>query len=247
MNKEWIAGKNPVLEALRAKQPIHKIWLAKQVNRTRMNEVIYLARQRKIALQEVPRQKLDRLTAGFSHQGVVAFVPAYAYASLEELFNRAANRKEDPFFIILDHLEDPHNFGSILRTADAAGVHGVIIPKRRSAGVTQTVVKTSAGAVQYVPVARVSNLAQTMDDLKTRGIWIFGTDIGAPDDYRQADFNLPLTIVIGNEGKGMSRIVREKCDFLLRLPSVGQVSSLNASVAAALIMYEVYRQRHPVA
>ncbi len=158
----------------------------------------------------------------------------------------AEERQEQPFFLLLDELEDPHNLGSILRTADAVGAHGVIIPKRRAVGLTQTVAKASTGAIEYVPVARVTNLARTMDDLKKRGLWFAGTDAKGSGDYRQAAFDMPIGLVIGSEGKGISRLIKEKCDFLIRIPMVGHVTSLNASVAASLLMYEVFRKRHEV-
>jgi len=165
---------------------------------------------------------------------------------VDDLFKAAASKKEDPFFLILDEIEDPHNLGSILRTADAAGVHGVIIPKRRAVGLTAAVAKASTGAIEHVPVARVTNLARTIEELKENGVWIVGTDAKGTQDYRQLDGKMPLAIVIGSEGKGISRLIREKCDFLVRLPMVGKVTSLNASVAASLLMYEVYRKRHPI-
>ncbi|MDX1771680.1 MAG: 23S rRNA (guanosine(2251)-2'-O)-methyltransferase RlmB, partial [Planococcaceae bacterium] len=171
---------------------------------------------------------------------------AYKYAELDDLFERAASRNEDPFFLILDELEDPHNLGSILRTADATGVHGVIIPRRRAVGLTAIVAKTSTGAIEHIPVVRVGNLAQTVEDLKKRGVWIAGTDAKGSADYRRMDAKLPLAIIIGSEGKGMSRLLKDKCDFLYNMPMVGKVTSLNASVAAAILMYEVLRNRLPV-
>ena len=162
------------------------------------------------------------------------------------LLQNAADKGEDAFILILDELEDPHNLGSILRTADAAGVHGIIIPKRRAVGLTATVAKLSTGAIEYVPVARVTNLARTIDELKERGVWVFGTDAEGSQDYRNMDATMPLALVIGSEGKGMGRLIREKCDFLVHLPMSGQVTSLNASVAAALLMYEVHRKRRPI-
>lgn len=247
MSEEWIGGKNPVLEALRSKHPMNKIWIAEQSTKGAVREIIELAKAENIVVQFVPRAKLDRLAGEITHQGVLASVSAYTYANLETLFQRADQRGEPPFFILLDELEDPHNLGSILRTADATGAHGVIIPKRRSAGLTATVAKTSAGAIEYVPVARVTNLAQTIDELKERGVWIVGTDARADQDYRQAPFDLPLALVIGSEGKGISRLILKKCDFTVKLPLEGRVTSLNASVAAAVLMYEIHRRRHPLA
>lgn len=240
---EIIAGKNPVLEALRSGREINKIWISEGVKKTGINEVLDLARERGVLVQFVPKKKIDQLTSA-NHQGIVASVAAYKYAELVELFQRAEEKNEDPFFMILDELEDPHNLGSILRTADAVGVHGVIIPKRRAVGLTAVVAKASTGAIEHVPVCRVNNLSQTIEELKSRGVWIAGTDAKGSVDYRKMDATLPLAIIIGSEGKGMSRILKEKCDFLYHLPMVGHVTSLNASVAAALLMYEVYRKRH---
>jgi 23S rRNA (guanosine2251-2'-O)-methyltransferase len=246
MNEEWIAGKNPVLEALRSEHPINKIWIAENSGQGSMKEVIGLAKELKIIVQFVPKKKVDQLANGLSHQGVLASIAAYPYAELDTLFDVAKERNEDPFFLILDEIEDPHNLGSILRTADATGAHGVIIPKRRAVGLTATVAKASAGAIQYVPVVRVTNIAQTIDELKDRGVWLAGTDAKAKEDYRIANFDLPLALVIGSEGKGIGRLVLEKCDFTVKLPLVGKISSLNASVAASILMYEVHRRRNPL-
>ena len=240
-NSEMIAGKNPVLEALRAGREINKLWIAEGVKKTGIQELIDLAKERGVLVQFVPKQKVDKLAD--NHQGIVASVAAYQYAEIEDLFNAAKGKNEDPFFLILDELEDPHNLGSIMRTADAIGVHGIIIPKRRAVGLTAVVAKASTGAIEHVPVVRVTNLAQTVDELKERGIWIAGTDAKGSADYRKMDATLPLAIIIGSEGKGMARLLKEKCDFLYNLPMVGHVTSLNASVAAALLMYEVYRKR----
>ncbi len=245
MDNEWIIGKNPVLEALRAERDINKIWIAEGSNKGQMQQVIGLAKQAGVIVQYVPKQKLDHTVSG-NHQGVAASVAAYQYAEIEDLFNKAAEKNEDPFFLILDEIEDPHNLGSILRTADAAGIHGVIIPKRRAVGLTAAVAKASTGAIEHVPVARVTNLARTMEELKEKGIWIIGTDAKGKQDFRQMDAKMPLAIVIGSEGKGIGRLISEKCDFLIRLPMVGKVTSLNASVAASLLMYEVYRKRNPI-
>lgn len=246
MSQEWIAGKNPVIERLKSESPINKIWVAEQANKGMMREVLQLAKNQGIVIQYVPKKKIDQLTEGVAHQGVVAFVAAYEYAELETLFEKAEAKGEAPFFLVLDGIEDPHNLGSILRTADATGVHGVIIPKRRAVGLTATVAKSSAGAIEYVPVVRVTNIAQTIDELKEKHVWVCGTDASAEQDYRQATLDMPIALVIGSEGKGMSRLVGEKCDFNVKLPLVGNVTSLNASVAAALLMFEVYRKRFPI-
>ena len=238
---EMIAGKNPVLEALRSGREINKLWIAEGVKKSGVQELIELAKERGVLVQFVPKQKIDKLAE--NHQGIVASVAAYDYAELDDLFNAAQSKNEDPFFIILDELEDPHNLGSIMRTADAIGAHGIIIPKRRAVGLTAVVAKASTGAIEHVPVVRVTNLAQTVDELKDRGVWIAGTDAKGSQDYRKMDATLPLALIIGSEGKGMSRLLKDKCDFLYHLPMVGHVTSLNASVAAALLMYEVYRKR----
>lgn len=242
---ELIGGKNPVVEALRSGRELNKIWIAEGLNKKSIGEILSLAKQSGIIVQAVPKQKLDGML-DVNHQGIIASVAAYAYAELDDLFAIARNRSEDPFFLILDELEDPHNLGSILRTADAAGVHGIIIPKRRSVGLTGVVAKASTGAIEHIPVVRVNNLSQTVEELKKAGVWIAGTDAKGSQDYRAMDATLPLAIIIGSEGKGMSRILKEKCDFLYHLPMVGQVTSLNASVAASLLMYEVLRKRKPL-
>ena len=238
---EMIAGKNPVLEALRAGREINKLWIAEGVKKTGVQELMDLAKEQGVLVQFVPKQKVDKLAE--NHQGIVASVAAYDYAELDDLFEVAKVKNEDPFFLILDELEDPHNLGSIMRTADAIGAHGIIIPKRRAVGLTAVVAKASTGAIEHVPVVRVTNLAQTVDELKDRGVWIAGTDAKGSADYRKMDATLPLALIIGSEGKGMSRLLKDKCDFLYHLPMVGHVTSLNASVAAALLMYEVYRKR----
>ncbi|WP_053364752.1 23S rRNA (guanosine(2251)-2'-O)-methyltransferase RlmB [Bacillus sp. FJAT-27245] len=245
MSEDTIVGKNPVLEALRSKRDINKILIAEGSQRGQMQQITELAKEANVIVQYVPKKKIDQLAEG-NHQGVLAYVAAYQYAELDDLFDAAKKRSEEPFFLILDEIEDPHNLGSIMRTADAVGAHGIIIPKRRAVGLTSTVAKASTGAIEYIPVARVTNLARTIDELKERGVWIAGTDAKGSVDYRKQDFTMPLGLVIGSEGKGMGRLIREKCDFLVHLPMAGKVTSLNASVAAALLMYEVYRRRHPL-
>ncbi|MDS9471984.1 23S rRNA (guanosine(2251)-2'-O)-methyltransferase RlmB [Sporosarcina pasteurii] len=244
-NSELLGGKNPVVEALRSGRELNKIWVAEGINKKSIGEILSLAKKAKVIVQYVPKQKLDGMLDS-NHQGVIASVAAYHYAELEDIFELAAKRQEDPLLLILDELEDPHNLGSILRTADAAGVHGVVIPRRRSVGLTAVVAKASTGAIEYIPVVRVNNLSQTVEQLKERGVWIAGTDALGSADYRTMDATLPLAIIIGSEGKGMSRILKEKCDFLYHLPMVGKVTSLNASVAASLLMYEVLRKRQPL-
>jgi 23S rRNA (guanosine2251-2'-O)-methyltransferase len=244
-NKDYIIGKNPVMEALRSERDINKILIAESSQRGQMQQLIQLAKEANVIVQFVPKKKIDQISDE-NHQGVLAYVAAYQYAEMDDLFAAAEKKNEPPFFLLLDEIEDPHNLGSIMRTADAVGAHGIIIPKRRAVGLTATVAKASTGAIEHIPVVRVTNMARTIDELKERGIWIAGTDASGKQDYRQFDGNLPLGLVIGSEGKGMGRLVRDKCDFLINLPMAGKVTSLNASVAAALLMYEVYRRRHPL-
>lgn len=243
MSEERIIGRNPVLEALRAGRPIHKLILAKGAQEGSIRQVRGLAREQGILVQEVDRARLDFLAEGGVHQGVIALVAAREYADVDDILARAKAKGEDPLILILDGLEDPHNLGSLLRSCDAAGAHGIIIPERRAAGLTPTVAKVSAGAVEYVPVARVTNLARTLEQLKEAGLWICGSDQGAKDEYSRAKLTGPLGIVIGSEGEGMHRLVAEKCDFLVRIPMRGQVNSLNAGVAGAILLFEVVRQR----
>jgi 23S rRNA (guanosine2251-2'-O)-methyltransferase len=245
MSEEYIAGKNPVIEALKSSRDINKILIAEGSQRGQMQQVVKLSKEANVIVQFVPKKKLDQLYEG-NHQGVVAQVAAYEYAELDDLFAAAEKKSEAPFFLLLDEIEDPHNLGSIMRTADATGAHGIIIPKRRAVGLTATVAKSSTGAIEHVPVVRVTNMSRTIEELKERGVWIAGTDASAKEDYRAFDGSIPLGLVIGSEGKGMGRVIREKCDFLLSLPMAGHVTSLNASVAAALLMYEVYRKRYPL-
>lgn len=245
MSEDLIMGRNTVLEALRSDRDIHKIWIAEGATKGQIQQVIAVAKENKVMIQTAPKKKLDQMVEG-NHQGVIAQVAAYQYAEIDDIFKLAESRQEDPFILLLDELEDPHNLGSILRTADASGVHGIIIPKRRAVGLTATVAKSSTGAIEHVPVARVTNLSRTIEELKARGVWIAGTDAKGSQDYRKMDGTMPLGIVIGSEGKGISRVIKEKCDFLYHLPMVGHVTSLNASVAASLLMYEVYRKRSPL-
>ncbi|WP_284140995.1 MULTISPECIES: 23S rRNA (guanosine(2251)-2'-O)-methyltransferase RlmB [unclassified Virgibacillus] len=245
MDQEMIIGKNPVMEALRSGRSVNKVFVSEQLNANVQGKIQALGKAAGTIVQRVPKTKLDQLSDG-NHQGVIAYVASYQYASLEDLFERANSRKEAPFFIILDELEDPHNLGSILRTADAVGAHGVIIPKRRSVGLTATVAKTAAGAMEHIPVVRVTNIANTVEELKQRNVWVVGTAADGTEDYRSLDGTLPIAVVIGNEGKGISRLVKQKCDWTVSLPMKGNVSSLNASVACSLLLYEVFRKRYPV-
>ncbi|HLR02479.1 MAG TPA: 23S rRNA (guanosine(2251)-2'-O)-methyltransferase RlmB [Virgibacillus sp.] len=244
-SEELIIGKNPVIEALKSGRSINKVLVSEQLNKNVLHTLQVAGKTANATIQKVPKKKLDQLSGG-NHQGIIAYVAAYEYATIDDLFQNAEEKDEPPFFIVLDELEDPHNLGSILRTADATGVHGVIIPKRRSVGLTSTVAKTAAGALEHVSVARVTNIANTLDMLKDEGVWIAGTAADGSEDYRYIDGEIPIAIVIGNEGKGISRLVKKKCDWTVSLPMKGHNSSLNASVACSLLLYEVYRKRHPL-
>ncbi|WP_010279537.1 23S rRNA (guanosine(2251)-2'-O)-methyltransferase RlmB [Paenibacillus senegalensis] len=243
MQEEYIAGKHSVLEAIKAGRAIHKIWVADNAQKHFIQPVLNEAKASGIVVQAANRRKLDQLVSGVQNQGVVAQIAAYDYATPEDVLDHARRKEQAPLILILDEIEDPHNLGAILRTADCTGVHGVIIPKRRSAGLTATVSKISAGAVEYVPVAKVTNLVQTIDWLKEQGVWIAGADGSAQQTVFEADLTMPLAIVIGNEGKGIGRLVKEHCDFLVKLPMMGSIQSLNASVAASVLAYEALRQR----
>ncbi len=244
METEWIIGRHAVYESLRSGRSIDRVLLAEGVQKKGIKEILDYLQREKIPYQWVPRVRLDQLSQGGNHQGIMALVAAYRYHQIEDCLALAEERKQLPFLLLLDGIEDPHNLGSILRTADAAGVHGVVIPKRRAVGLTSTVAKTSAGAIEYVPVVRVTNLNRLVDDLKKQGIWIVGSDGKAEQSYDQVDYDMPVALVIGNEGTGISQLLKKKCDFLVRLPMHGQVSSLNASVAAGILMYEIVRGRN---
>lgn len=240
---DFVIGKHAVYETLQSDRDINKLFLQEGAGGERIGEILELAKERHIQIQIVPKTKLDLLSDDGVHQGVMVATAAFQYATLDDLFDVAKEKGEDPFFLILDGIEDPHNLGSIMRTADASGVHGLIIPKRRAVGLTGTVAKTSTGAIEHVPVARVTNLARTVDELKERGVWIYATDMKG-ESFEKWDANLPVAVIIGNEGKGVSRLLKDKADGLLTIPMKGHVQSLNAGVAAGLMMYEVYRKRN---
>ena len=237
-----IFGRNPVIEALRSDSEINKIYLAKGELQGSAKEIVALAKEKGVQIQTVERAKLDQMFPKENHQGVAASIAEAHYVDWQDMLESARKKGEDPLLIILDELEDPHNLGAILRSADAVGAHGVIIPKRRAVALTAGVAKAAAGAVAYVPVARVSNLAQTIEALKKEGVWVAGAAMGGTEVYKQ-NLTGPLAIVIGSEGKGLGRLVAEKCDFLISLPMQGKINSLNASVATGVILYEVLRQR----
>ena len=240
-DSELIIGRNPVLEALKSGRLIDKIFIDGNAKGS-VVQIVSLAREKGIVVKEVTPQKLDAMSHWGVHQGVVAAGACAKYSNVEEILGIAKQKGEDPFIIICDEIEDPHNLGAIIRTAECAGAHGVIIPKRRSASLNTTVFKTSAGAASIVPVARVSNIPQTIDILKENGVWIYGTDASG-EDYQKVRFDGGVGLVIGSEGFGMGRLVKDKCDFLLRLPLKGKITSLNASVAAGIFMYEVVRSK----
>lgn len=239
----YIAGRHAVIAALKAGTPLHKIWMAEQVRGHIAGELLELAKQQGVTVQRADRRKLDTMVSQVPHQGIVAQAAAQSYCDWPDLLQAAEDKGEVPLLLILDGIEDPHNLGAMLRTADAVGAHGLIIAKRRSAGLTPAVHKASAGAAAYVPVARVSNIAEVLERLKEAGVWIAGADGDADQTVYEADLRGALAVVVGNEGKGLSRLVRQRCDFLIKLPMRGQVSSLNASVAASLLLYEALRQR----
>ncbi len=241
--KVTVEGRNSVFEALSAGRPLDKIYISETVRPGGVQKLLDLAKQRQVPVQFAKPQKINSLSQTESNQGVVAVCSAARYAELEDLFQKAEEKGEAPFFIIADEITDPHNLGAIIRSANAAGAHGVIIPKNRSAGLDAVAAKTSAGAVHYTPVVRVTNLAQTIDALKERGLWLAGADMSGEKSLFESDMTGAIALVVGSEGKGISRLLKEKCDFMVKIPMLGQIESLNASVAAAIMMYEIVRQR----
>ncbi len=241
-NSNIICGRNPVLEALRSGREIDRLLVAHGTGGGSVTAIIAKCRAKGILIKEISPQKLDYYCGGANHQGVAVMFASQEYATVEDMFALAETRGEKPFLIICDEIEDPHNLGAIIRTAEATGVHGVIIPERRSASLNATVAKAACGALEYVPVARVTNIANTIDALKERGVWVFGADMDG-DDYTRTDFDTPCALVIGNEGKGIGALTAKKCDAVISLPMCGKINSLNASVAAGVLMYEVARQR----
>ena len=241
-NESMIEGRNAVLEAFRSGKTVDKLYILDGCQDGPVRTIVREAKKRDTILNFVTKERLDQLSETKKHQGVIAMTAAYEYSDIEEMFALAEKKGEDPFLILLDNIEDPHNLGAIIRTANLAGAHGVIIPKRRAAGLTATVAKTSAGALNYTPVAKVTNLAKTMEELKGRGLWFVCADMGGESMYR-LDLKGPIGLVIGNEGEGVSRLVREKCDFIASIPMKGDIDSLNASVAAGVLAYEIVRQR----
>lgn len=242
--EDMIEGRNALTEALKSGRTIDKVFVAEGETDKALARLAAQAKEAGAVVVPTDRRKLDQMSPTGAHQGVMAQVAAHEYATLDDILQRAADRGEAPLLVLCDELSDPHNLGAILRTAECAGAHGVVIPKRRSVGLTAVVSKTSAGAVEYMPVARVGNMAAAIRELKDRGVWVFGTAADGSTDLYHADLKGPAAIVIGNEGQGMSRLVAESCDFLVSIPMKGQISSLNASAAAAILLYEAVRQRN---
>ena len=240
---DQVEGRNAVLELLESDRDINKIFISDGEKHGSINKIIALAREKKIIINEVTKAKLNQMSQTENNQGVIAIVPPFNYCELEDILDLAKNRKENPFVLILDGIEDPHNLGSIIRTAETAGVHGIIIPKRRAASVNSTVSKVSAGAVEHMKIARVNNINDAMKTLKENDIWICGTDMNTDKYFYEVDFTGGIGIVIGSEGYGMSKLVKENCDFLVKIPMKGKITSLNASVSAGIVVYEVVRQR----
>lgn len=238
---EVIAGRNPVTEALNGEREVERIFIADGAEGS-VSKIVAIAKEQGVIVDFVPKEKIDAMAPGTKHQGVVAKVSEYSYADMDEVFAKAEAAGEDPFIVILDEVTDPHNLGAIIRTAECAGAHGVVIPKRRAASLTQTVALSAAGAVETMPVVQVTNIARTIEELKARGIWVGAADMDG-DTYYETNLTGPIAIVIGNEGKGVGRLVKEKCDFVLSIPMYGSINSLNASNAAAVLMYGIRRAR----
>ncbi len=243
MKSNIIVGRNPVSEALKAGSPVEKILLLHGVKGANIDTIRALARTRGVPVVEAGKQKFLDLDPDAHAQGIIAILPVKEYSTVEDILAAAMSTGLPPFLLILDDIEDPQNLGALIRTAECSGVHGIIIPKHHAAGVTDTVVKASAGATEHMRIAQVTNIAATMEELKKGGLWMVGTEAGTSKAYDEQDYTMPLAVVIGNEGKGMRRLVRDRCDFLVRIPLSGKIQSLNASVAGALIMFEVVRSR----
>lgn len=237
-----ICGRNPVLEAVRSGREIDRLLIAHGISGGSVTAIIAKCKANGVLIKEISPQKLDYYCGGANHQGVAVMLASQEYSTVDDIMSLADSRNEKPFIIICDGLEDPHNLGAVIRTAEATGVHGVIIPERRSASLNATVAKAACGALEYVPVARVTNIASTIDMLKERGVWVFGADMDG-EDYTKTDFDVPCAIVIGNEGKGIGTLTAKKCDKIISLPMLGKINSLNASVAAGILMYEAVRKR----
>ncbi len=244
--EDQIEGRNSVLELLESGKDINKIFVQQGEKHGSINKIIAKAKENKIVVVQAEKSKLDKMSQTHNHQGVIAIVPPFEYCSVDDILDEAKKKNEKPFILILDGIEDPHNLGSIIRTAETAGVHGIIIPKRRAVAVNSTVNKTSAGAVQYMKIARVNNINETIKYLKENDVWICGTDMNTNVYYYEEDYTIPIAFVIGSEGFGISRLVKENCDFTVKIPMKGKITSLNASVSAGIIMYEAVKQRQKI-
>ncbi len=238
-----LSGANSVLEAIRSRRHVHRIYILEGKSSKKYDEILRLAKQRGIFVQEVERSRLDQMYKEGNHQGVVALVDDYEYATVEEILEKAYMQKESPFILILDGIEDPQNLGAIIRTAECAGVHGIVLPRHSSSDVTETVSRTSAGAVEHMLIARVKNLVETIKLLKSKGMWVVGADMEANQDLFSANIPLPVVLVVGGEDRGIRRLVKENCDLLVKIPLCGKISSLNASIAAAVCIYEVLKRQ----
>ncbi len=244
MKEMYVSGRNPVMELLKSDKQVDKLYVLKGDLKGSINKIMGKAKDMGIVIQQVDKNKLDSMSEGNAHQGVVALVTGFEYSEVKDIIELAKSRNESPFVVILDGIEDTHNLGAIIRTAESAGVHGVIIPKRRAAMVNQTVYKASAGAVEYMKVAHVTNIVQAMEELKDKGLWIYGADMDSESEYFNTELKGAIGLVIGSEGKGLSRLVKEKCDVLVKIPMTGKIGSLNASNAASILIYEVVRQSY---
>jgi 23S rRNA (guanosine2251-2'-O)-methyltransferase len=243
LREDLIEGRNAVIEALKSDRTIEQVLVAKGDTKGSINVVLGIAKEKGTVVKYVERAKLDEMSQTGAHQGVIAIVTPYKYFKLDDILDYAKSKDELPFIIVLDELEDPHNFGSIIRTAETCGVHGIVIPKRKNVGVTPTVYKTSAGAIEHMKIAKVTNVNATIDELKNKGVWVYGADMSGESYCYDVDLKGAIALVIGSEGKGISKLTKEKCDVLMKIPMVGKISSLNASVAGGIMMYEVLKQK----
>ncbi len=240
---DQVEGRNSVIELLESGKDINKIFISNGEKHGSINKIIAMAKEKKVIITEVDKNKIRQMSQTDNNQGVIAIVPPFDYCEIDDIIEYAKSKNEKPFVVILDGIEDPHNLGSIIRTAETAGVHGIIIPKRRAAGVNSTVTKVSAGATQYMKIARVNNINEAIKELKENDVWVCGTDMDTKKYYYEQDLTGGICIVIGSEGYGMSRLVKENCDFLVKIPMNGKITSLNASVSAGIVIYEVVKQR----
>lgn len=244
MDEFKVEGRNAVIELLKSDKVINKVMILKGERQGSINEIIKLAKQRGLVISEVDKNKLDQISETKHHQGVIAFISPIKYKEIDDILNIAKERNEAPFVVIADEIEDPHNLGALIRTAEIAGCHGLIIPKRRAVAVTEIVAKVSCGATEHLAIARVNNINDAIDELKEKGLWIYGTDGSAKDLYYEQDMTGPVAIIIGSEGRGMSKLTMKKCDFLVKIPMKGHITSLNASVSGGIVIFEAVKQRN---